>query len=202
MGILTDLITGLSLANDHGRSKWLADEAGLTETDVVLDIGCGPGTALAEIKRRGAKAIGLDPSPTMLWLAARRAGKNVVLLSGTAEDIALPCDSVTVAWATGSFHHWSDPDAGLAEVNRVLAPGGRLFIVEREANGRGFHAMHAISPVRAESLVEQLSAAGFVGARHEKVTLGKRPMLLARAAVPTDASKGQFGDKQPPSMVS
>jgi ubiquinone/menaquinone biosynthesis C-methylase UbiE len=181
MRTLLDLITGLSLANDHGRSRWLADLAGVSDADVVLDIGCGPGTALVEATRRGATAIGLDPSPTMLWLAARRATGSTLLLPGKVAAIPLPCGTATVAWATGSFHHWPDVDAALAEIHRVLAPNGRLFIVEREAKSHGLGAMHAVTPHRAEQLVEQLNRAGFVNVSVESARVGRADLLLVRA---------------------
>jgi ubiquinone/menaquinone biosynthesis C-methylase UbiE len=160
MRTVLDLITGLSLIRDHGRAEWLAETAAVGPGDTVLDVGCGPGNGLRAAARRGAKVIGLDPSPTMLWLAARRAA-GTALLAAPVEAIPLPCGSVNVAWASGSFHHWPDVDAGLAEVARVLVPGGRLFIVERKAHGHGIAARHAISAASTDDLAARLSASEF-----------------------------------------
>ncbi|HZN13869.1 MAG TPA: methyltransferase domain-containing protein [Acidimicrobiales bacterium] len=179
MSALIDLMTGLSLTNDHGRGEWLAETAGVGPGDKVLDIGCGPGTALAAASRRGATAIGLDPSPTMLWLAARR-NAGAILLAAGVDAIPLPCDSVTVAWASGSLHHWPDVDAGLAEVTRVLAPGGRLVIIERAGSGHRLIGAHAITPVRADGLVEKLTALGYSATTVERADIASRDMLLVR----------------------
>jgi ubiquinone/menaquinone biosynthesis C-methylase UbiE len=187
MRTLLDLITGLSLANDHGRGEWMADATAVAPGDTVLDIGCGPGTGLQAAMQRGAAVIGLDPSPTMLWLAARRV-PGAVLLAAAVDAIPLPCDSVNVAWASGSLHHWPDVDAGLTEVRRVLAPGGRLLIIERSGSGHGVRGSHAINPTQAEGLVEQLSRAGFVDAAVATPRIGKSEMLVVRANAPAEIS--------------
>ena len=183
---LVELALGLSFARREERPLVLADAAAVTAADRVLDIGCGPGTAVAEAVRRGASAVGLDPSSSMLWLTGRRTPSDrVTLLQGTVESIGLADCEVTVAWAAGSFHHWPDVARALAEVGRVLAPGGRLVILEREAHGHGFHAAHAISRDRAERLVGELAAAGFVDASVEAPTVDGAAHLIVRARLAT-----------------
>jgi ubiquinone/menaquinone biosynthesis C-methylase UbiE len=193
--ILFDLITGLSLLNDHGRGRLLADAAELTADDRVLDIGCGTGNGLVAATARGATAIGLDPSPTMLWFAARRIERRcAVLLPAAVDAIPLPGDSVSVAWASGSLHHWPDVTAGLAEVRRVLAPGGRLLVLERETSGHGVIGSHGMSPARAGHLEQALADAGFRDVRGESVTTDGHAFLLVRASVDEEARhRGSVG---------
>ena len=195
MRTFIDLLIGLSLTRDHGRGGWLAARADVGEGDRVLDIGCGPGNGLLAATKRGATAIGLDPSPTMLGLAARRA-PGALLLPASVEAIPLPCDSINVAWASGSFHHWPDPGAGLAEVARVLEPGGRVFIVERRATARGFHAKHAISHPRAEQLVDELGSAGFANATLETPLVGNRDLLVVSASAAGQRDRSAFRSKR------
>lgn len=57
-------------------------------------------------------------------------------LGGSAECIPLPDGSVTVALAINSIHHWRQWQCGLDKVQRVLRPGGRLWITEEALRGR------------------------------------------------------------------
>jgi ubiquinone/menaquinone biosynthesis C-methylase UbiE len=183
MNALLELVTGLTLKNDHGRAAFLAGAAALTADDTVLDIGCGPGVGLVEISARGATAIGLDPSPTMLWLAARRLKSTpAILLRSGVDAIPLPCGSVTVAWASASFHHWPDAASGLAEARRVLAPGGRLLILERSTSGHGLIGSHGLSHTDAADLSSLLDDHGFTNATVETVSVAGHHYALARAS--------------------
>ena len=100
----------------------------------VLDLGCGTGRLLEDLRRRLPKAelVGVDPSEGMLAVARRRlAGEPGVRLEvATAARLPLPDASVDVVTTTMSFHHWEAQDASLREVARVLAPGGRLLIAD------------------------------------------------------------------------
>jgi ubiquinone/menaquinone biosynthesis C-methylase UbiE len=131
----------------------------------------------------GAVATGVDPSPLMLGLARRisalRRTRRVSFLAGSAEKLPLASGSVTVVWAIASFHHWSDRAAGLAEVSRVLAPGGRVLLVERliapDARGR---AAHGLSRPAGEQLMALMTEAGFSGVRAESRRTAGRDMII------------------------
>lgn len=71
----------------------------------------------------------------MMLRVARTVTRNqppVAWSQGTAENLPLPDGSATVAWSVKTVHHWQDVTAGLAEVKRVLAAGGRFLVIERE----------------------------------------------------------------------
>jgi ubiquinone/menaquinone biosynthesis C-methylase UbiE len=147
-------------------ARTTADLAELNPHDRVVDIGCGPGTAVRVAARRCAGATGVDPAPVMLrlgrWLTAVRRVPNAVLVAGDAEALPLPDSSATVVWALSSLHHWSDRAAGMAEARRVLVPAGRILLVERlvEPGAHG-HAAHGLTSDQAAQLADDLKAAGF-----------------------------------------
>jgi ubiquinone/menaquinone biosynthesis C-methylase UbiE len=164
--------------------------AALTNEDRVVDIGCGPGTAVRTAARSVAAATGVDPDAVSLalarWISARRHAPNVTWLRGRAEDLPLPDGCATVAWSLSSAHHWQDRAAGLAEAYRVLAPGGRLLIVEKliKPGARG-HAAHGLSQHQAEQVAEELTAAGFTGVSRQASRRGRRDLVIIAAASPS-----------------
>jgi ubiquinone/menaquinone biosynthesis C-methylase UbiE len=87
-----------------------------------------------------------------------------------------------VAWAISSVHHWPDVPAGLRELHRVLAPGGRLIIAERlsRPGARGLGA-HGLTEAQAAETAAAAQAAGFAGARHETRRAGRRTLAVVRA---------------------
>lgn len=67
---VTGLLAGLTMIPGRGAiARLAADLACVSATDRVIDVGCGPGTAVREAARRGARAIGIDPARVMLRLA-------------------------------------------------------------------------------------------------------------------------------------
>jgi len=115
--------------------------AGLNPSDRTLDIGCGPGAAVRKAAAVvvAGEAAGVDRSEPMVEIARRRSRKfaNTRFEVGSAESLPFPDDSFTVVWTAHSFHHWEDREAGLAEMLRVLADGGRGFILETDGKKHG-----------------------------------------------------------------
>lgn len=145
--------------------------AGLDETDHFLDVGCGPGAALEYAARTGAEVAGVDPSAAMVARAAKRVPGAEVRV-GSAEEIPFADDTFTVAINVSSFHHWADRDAGLREIRRVLAPMGRLHIVEGKLE-EGVHG-HGLDPQDAEALIARLGELGYVDMRSDTLETGRR----------------------------
>jgi SAM-dependent methyltransferase len=117
--------------------------ADLNEGDVVLDLGSGGGIdVILSAKRVGSAgtAYGLDMTDEMLALAqknAREAGvTNVHFLKGLIEAIPLPADSVDVVISNCVINLSADKPAVLAEMARVLRPGGRIGISDVVAEDR------------------------------------------------------------------
>jgi ubiquinone/menaquinone biosynthesis C-methylase UbiE len=112
------------------------------EGGTVLEIGVGTGGLLTELAARAGQVIGVDHSPAMLEEARRRltaAGVGgIELRLGEMSHLPLPDTSVACVVANMVLHHAAEPSAVLAEIRRVLTPGGVLLLAdlarhEREA---------------------------------------------------------------------
>ena len=131
--------TYIARHSNHPMTHGWVRFADLRETDILLDIGCGDGTAIAAAlpKIPDGRAIGIDPSPDMTAAARDRfaAQPRVDIQQAPAERIPVADHSVTVVLANCSATHWADIRQGLREVARVLVPGGRLVCVEENFGG-------------------------------------------------------------------
>jgi len=104
----------------------------------TLDVGCGTGRNLP-LYAQGARVVALDPDREVL-LRARRRAPRVPLVQGSAE--ALPFRDGTFDTVVSGLVFCSVPDSlrGLAEVKRVLGPGGRLRMLEHVRSSRPWKA--------------------------------------------------------------
>lgn len=169
-----------------GRNARLAERLSeLTARDAVADIGCGPGTAARRAAGLGASVTGIDPAPVMLRLArllTRSSAQPVRYALGTAEAVPLPDSSVSVAWSIACVHHWTDLDAGLREVRRILKPGGRLLAIERLSRpGATGLASHGWTAEQAAAFADRCTAIGFTDAAVNQHRTGRRTAVSVRA---------------------
>ncbi|NNC91066.1 MAG: methyltransferase domain-containing protein [Acidimicrobiia bacterium] len=151
-------------------NRLLVDLAGLSPADRVLDIGCGPGAAVRMAAEVAAESVGVDRADPMIDIARRRSRGlgNVRFEVGSAEALPFPDGAFTIVLAAHSFHHWEDRRAGLAEVARVLADGGRLLILEQYGKKHGLNDAQAAT-VQAD--MEELGFGGVKPAKHDKQLL-------------------------------
>jgi SAM-dependent methyltransferase len=102
----------------------------------VLEVGCGPGHLSVQLAgQHRLQVTGLDLDPAMIARAqanadrtGNRGGRRPSFLVGDVAALTFPDGSFDLVVSTLSMHHWADPAAGLAEIGRVLRPGGRALI--------------------------------------------------------------------------
>jgi SAM-dependent methyltransferase len=175
--------------SNRQRSAWVVSLLGVRPADRVLEVGFGPGLAVAELVRAGAGHVsGLDHSDVMLRQASRRnaaairAGR-VTLIRASVDQIppALdgPFDAIIAVNALG---FWPAPAQRLAELRQRLAPGGRVAIASQP---RCPGATADTSGRAAREIEGLLRDAGF--ARLRTTTLPLRPpvaCVLAASPAP------------------
>ena len=123
---------------------YLARELDLRPDRVVVDLAAGSGKLTRPLARLGCEVIAIEPVDEM----RAAIGGAARALAGTAEAIPLPDDSAD-AVTVGQAFHWFDGPSALAEIERVLRPGGGLALVwnRRPVESSELHA--AISAIMA-----------------------------------------------------
>jgi ubiquinone/menaquinone biosynthesis C-methylase UbiE len=131
------------MARNHAyETDWTVAVLTVQPTDRVLEVGFGPGLAIALAARRASRGLvaGIDHSPAMVRAARRRnaaalrAGR-VELRQGDVAAIPYETGGFTKAMSLHGLSYWPAPHAALRELHRVLRPGGllALTLLPREA---------------------------------------------------------------------
>lgn len=111
---------------------WIAGRA----VGRVLDVGCGTGNLLPLLAESGARVdayTGIDPALAMLRIAREKLRASAIrggVLAATAEALPFADGAFDTAISASTLHDWSDPHAGIAEIRRVLRPGGELLLLD------------------------------------------------------------------------
>lgn len=167
----------IGLGVNQSNSRMVVEMAGIKPGDRVLDVGCGTGnltlTAAAAVGPSGSVA-GIDASPEMVDKARKNAGRfgrAVDFQLGLIEKIPYPAASFDLVVNRLMIHHLPDDlkRRGLAEILRVLRPGGSLFIADFKARSNTLlghlalaFARHRMMQTDLSGLVAMVKEAGFV----------------------------------------
>jgi ubiquinone/menaquinone biosynthesis C-methylase UbiE len=172
---------------DIRRRRALAQKALASQPgDEVLDVGCGPGfyvVDILDIVGENGAVTGVDASAAMLAIAGRKVGDrpNVRLLEGEATKLPVGDASVDRAISVQVFEYLSDVDVALAELMRVVRPGGRVVVWDIDWSTLSWHSSdaermarmvaawdrHLADPVLPRTLLASLHRAGFTDARRQ-----------------------------------
>jgi SAM-dependent methyltransferase len=133
--------------DDSGTRAWALEEItwGVFETpeselsllgDVngldVVELGCGTAYFSSWLARRGARVVGVDPTPAQLETARRLQGETGIefpLIEAIGEDVPLPDSSFDLVLSEYGASLWADPYRWVPEAARLLRPGGRLVFL-------------------------------------------------------------------------
>jgi ubiquinone/menaquinone biosynthesis C-methylase UbiE len=148
------------------RARWVVDQLDLTPDCRVIEVGFGPGVAIAEVARRAARVAGVDASGAML---SQARGRNAAAIASGRIDLrlgdaaALPFADATFdrAFAVNTSPFWADRGGGLREAARVLRPGGLVAIAWQPLRATDADGLRRIG----DDLVGALREAGFLEVR-------------------------------------
>jgi ubiquinone/menaquinone biosynthesis C-methylase UbiE len=140
MGFHTFDVDRAERLSDPERYRWCSTEELLTllcphENAVVADLGSGTGFYTDDVAREAATVLAVDVQPAMhAHYADRGIPSNVRTVTGEVADLPLADDALDAAFSTMTYHEFSG-EAAMAELARVLKPGGRLLTVDWSAQG-------------------------------------------------------------------
>lgn len=124
----------------HEKLRHLIDSLDINRGENVADLGCGTGVLFAHILEKigsDGKILGIDYSVEMLKEANRKwlspggpdSVGNVFLISSDAKSLPLKEESFEVLTCFAAFAHFEDKKSALLEMQRLLKPGGRVYII-------------------------------------------------------------------------
>ncbi len=156
-------------------TSWGLEKVRISESDIILDIGCGGGRTIATLaeKAPGGRVFGIDHSPDCVEWSKEfsqtlvEAGRVEVILTGV-EKLPFQDNYFNLVTAVETIYFWPEILESLKEVRRVLKPGGSLLIInemylseafrERNEECMATEKMTIYSP---EQIEELLNKAGF-----------------------------------------
>lgn len=189
-GVLGHIAGWLMAGNDEMIAKTV-DLLDLQPTDAVLEIGSGPGYALARAAARASKGFvaGVDVSDVMIAQARRRnraainAGRMELRQAGVSA-LPYPDARFDKALAINSYYFWPRPEADLREVSRVLKPGGTLALGlrVRDASRGALYNQRSLSEEQIAAIAHTLARAGYelAATKRERLRSATVVVLLAR----------------------
>lgn len=163
-GLLGSLVGSVMAYENRERNLWAVSLLDIQPSDHQLEIGFGPGLAIQQIAFSATSGFvaGVDQSAVMLRQASKRnaeaiQAKRVELKQGSVANLPYPDQSFDKAIVINSLHHWTDAQAGLREIERVLKPKGLLVLVEQPRSS----ATEAAITDLGNAFMSQLADSGF-----------------------------------------
>jgi len=184
-GAVGALVGHLMAVKNRQRSLFVLSLLDVGPEDRVLEIGFGPGVDVARVAERASRGFvaGIDHSEVMVRQAVRRNAEaigagRVELRLGNASRLPHPDGCFDKAFAINVAQFWSRAAETLAEVRRVLRPGG-LAAIAVQPRSKG--ASEETARQTGEALARALKAAGFKTVRLESRPLRPVSVVVALA---------------------
>jgi ubiquinone/menaquinone biosynthesis C-methylase UbiE len=158
-----DRFATASAVTDTDLTQRIVDALGAEGTGTVLDVACGPGIVSAALARRARAVVALDITPAMLAKAEARCAAagfgNVTFREGSATALPFADGAFDAVVTRLSLHHFREPARALAEMARVLRPGGACVVADiASSEDPEESALHnALEVLRDPSHVRMLS---------------------------------------------
>lgn len=112
----------------------IVDAVAPNRSSVILDVACGPGIVSAALAPHAQEVVAFDLTPEMLAQARQRCASagidNVSFREGSASDLPFADNSFDAVVTRLSIHHFQAPERPMAEMARVLKPGGTLVVAD------------------------------------------------------------------------
>ena len=147
--------------------------------DRALDSGTGAGTLALALSPLVREVVGVDIVPELLELARKGAPANVTFVEGDATNLPFETGSFDLACSRRTLHHIAHPEPAIAELARVTAPGGRVFVDDQIAP---VDPLDALELDRFERARDPSHTRTLPGRRLPAALRGQRPRPHSHAA--------------------
>ena len=194
------------IADAVRRRRIVREALAASPGERILDVGCGPGFYCAELAAEvgpSGSVVGVDSSKAMLELAGRRCAGHQEVELRRGDAVSLPVDDATVdgAICVQVLEYLADPTVALAEMHRVLRPGGRVVVWDVDWSTVSLHTLdsaltervlrawdqHLTHPALPRTLGPRMRSAGFEDVRmqaHPFATCELDPETYGPAMLP------------------
>ena len=170
---ISDIWTGKASSYDRGRPTppsdlldMLTQLIDMPRPALVVDIGSGTGLSTTIWGERAERAIGIEPNADMRQEAIRKAenhpyAAHIEYREGVAHQTGLPDECADIVTASQSFH-WMEPTSTLAEIARILRPGGLFAAYDYDVPAAIYWELDWLTQEVMKNFVELVKARGLV----------------------------------------
>lgn len=191
-GLLGHLVGRIMARETEAANRIALDRLALAPDDRLLEVGSGHGRTLAAAAERvtEGRLVGIDPSDVMLSIARGRNARllragRLELVLGSSERLPFADGAFNKLLSVHTIYFWPDPARDLAQLHRVLEPGGRLVIGFRPSEDPAFARnfppeVYHIRP--AAAVARLVSEAGFCDVETLSKPMGRGLMAWTTAS--------------------
>lgn len=193
-----------------GEARRMLELLGVDSGDVLVDLACGAGgPGLWAAQHCGAQLIGIDPSPAGVAAAGERAwrvrlAERSRFMAGTFERTGLADQVADAVMSVDAFQYAPDKHAAMAELLRILRPGGRLVLIAFEVDPARVHGLPVLGVDPIVDYVPLLERAGFVTEVCEETSGWRERVDGAFTAIveASDALAAEMGDQAAAGVIA